>query len=170
MKSETANPHPPSGLSRLLYRAPITLYKLGLGGVMGNRIALLNHIGRKSKQPRQTALEVVDYDKDSDTVTVVSAWGDKSDWYRNLLEQPNVTIQLGRRTIPVTAEPISPEEGGDAMVIYARRHPRAARELLSVVGYSVDGSEESYRRLGRESLRFVALRPRSPSHRRATGA
>ncbi len=50
---------PPRGLARLGWRAPIWFYRLGLGGLLGRRFVLLNHIGRKSGQPRQAVLEVV---------------------------------------------------------------------------------------------------------------
>ena len=47
------NVHPPSGVSRALFRAPIYLYRLGLGWLFGKRILLLNHIGRVSGKQRQ---------------------------------------------------------------------------------------------------------------------
>jgi deazaflavin-dependent oxidoreductase (nitroreductase family) len=159
MAASPVSPRPPAGIARLLYRAPITLYKLGLGGLLGKRFVLVNHIGRKSRQPRQVVLEVVDYDRPSDTITIVSAWGEKSDWYQNLLQQPEVTIQYGNRSLAVRAEPFSPEASGEAMVSYAGQHPRAAKNLMGLVGYDVSGSDADYRRVGSENLRFVALRP-----------
>lgn len=160
MSPTSESPQPPTGLSRALYRVPITLYRLGLGGLLGKRFVLLNHVGRKSGQLRQVVLEVVDYDKASDTCTVVSAWGDKSDWYQNIRQQPEISIQYGRRKLQVTADPFAPEACGEAMVEYAQQHPQAAKNLLGLVGYEVSGSDEDYRKVGRESLRFVALRPR----------
>ncbi len=53
---------PPSGVSRALFRAPIYLYRLGLGWLFGKRILLLNHIGRVSGKQRQVILEVVEHD------------------------------------------------------------------------------------------------------------
>ena len=47
------NVQPPSGVSRALFRAPIYLYRLGLGWLFGKRILLLNHIGRVSGTQRQ---------------------------------------------------------------------------------------------------------------------
>lgn len=161
MPPSANSPQPPAGIARALYRAPISLYRLGLGGLLGRRFVLLNHTGRKSAQPRQAVLEVVDYDKATDTCTIVSAWGDQSDWYQNILKEPDVTIQLGRRELAVTADPFSPEASGEAMVAYARRHPRAAKSLMGLLGFEVSGSEEEYRQLGRDHLRFVALRPRT---------
>ena len=39
---------PPTGISRLLFRAPIWLYDLNLGWIMGNRFLKITHIGRVS--------------------------------------------------------------------------------------------------------------------------
>ena len=46
-------------LGRALVRAPIWLYRLGLGGLLGRRFLLLTYTGRKSGRPRQVVLEVV---------------------------------------------------------------------------------------------------------------
>lgn len=46
----TAPPfHPPRGLSRLLYRLPIGLFRLGLGWIFGNHFLLLTHRWDSSK-------------------------------------------------------------------------------------------------------------------------
>jgi hypothetical protein len=49
---------PPSGLRRALLRAPIWLYRAGLGGLLGRRVLLLTHIGRSTGRARQVVLEV----------------------------------------------------------------------------------------------------------------
>ena len=59
MAVQTRQPKLPSGFSRLMFRLPIYLYKVGLGGLLGGRFLLLNHVGRKSGQPRQAVVEVV---------------------------------------------------------------------------------------------------------------
>ena len=96
------NVHPPSGVSRALFRAPIYLYRLGLGWLFGKRILLLNHIGRVSGKQRQVILEVVEHDPTNGTFVVASGWGPTAAWYRNILHRPQVSVQVGRRTIPVT--------------------------------------------------------------------
>lgn len=150
----------PHGLSRWFFRFPILLYRWGLGWLMGGRFLLLNHIGRKSGLPRQTVLEVVKHDKATDTYYVAVGFGPKTDWYRNLLKTPQATIQVKRRKLEVTADPLTPEASGEAMVDYARRHPIAARNLSRLLGYDVrENTEEEYRRVGRELVQFVALRP-----------
>ena len=150
----------PHGLSRLFFRFPILFYRFGLGWLLGGRFLLLNHIGRKSGLPRQTVLEVVNYDKAADTYYVAVGFGPKTDWYRNLLKTPQATIQVGHRKLTVTADPLSAEASGEAMVDYARRHPTAARNLSRLLGYDVkENTEAEYRRVGRELVQFVALRP-----------
>ena len=52
--TETTIRTPPTGLARVFFRAPITLYRLHLGRLLGGRFLLLNHVGRVSHQPRQS--------------------------------------------------------------------------------------------------------------------
>ena len=52
-------------------------------------------------QPRQTVLEVVDYDEATDTYSVAAAWGGKSDWYRNIQANPAVAIWIGSSRYPI---------------------------------------------------------------------
>lgn len=152
---------PSTGLKRWLFRAPIWLYRIGLGGLMTKRMVLLNHVGRKSGKLRQAVVEVVKYDKAIDTVYIASGWGAKSDWYRNLLANPEITIQVGWRRMAVTAVPLTPEQSGEAMVDYAHRYPTAAKVLSKrLLGYEVDGTDEDYYALGHDAVPFVALKPR----------
>lgn len=160
MAVQTHKPKLPSGLSRLLFRLPIYLYKLRLGWLLGGRFLLLNHIGRKSGQPRQAVVEVVRHDPASDTYIIASGFGEKAQWFQNLMQTPDVTIQVGRRKLAVHARRLSPDESADEMAGYARRNGRAARSLSGFMGFEVDGSEEGYRQLGGQ-LPFVALEKRA---------
>jgi len=148
---------PPRGFKRLLWRAPIWFYHLGLGGLLGGKFLLLNHTGRKSGQPRQAVLEIDDYDPVTNTYFVASGFGRKSDWYQNILKTPEITIQVGRKRMLAVAEPLSPEASGEAMVQYARKNPKAARNLTKLLGHELSGTEEEYRTIAQEYIPFVAL-------------
>jgi deazaflavin-dependent oxidoreductase (nitroreductase family) len=153
------NVQPPAGLTRLLFRIPIHLYRLRLGWLFGRRLLLLNHIGRVSGKPRQTVLEVAQHDGDS--YVVASGWGPTAAWYRNILHTPDVTIQVGTRTIPVTAIPLDKEQGAQVFVRYGSRHRAAAKYVLPrVLGYSVDGSDADFRAVGQQ-MPFVRFVPRA---------
>lgn len=152
-------PPPPTGLRRALFRLPITLYRWRLGWLLGRRFVLIEHLGRRSGRWRQTVVEVVGRDPAAGTVTVASGFGRTADWYRNLLAHPEATIQVGGRRQAVRAVPLGPEEGADAMVGYARRHPRAGRYLSRFMGFEVDGGEADYREVGR-AVPFLRFLPR----------
>lgn len=150
-------PEPPSGLSRILWRLPIRMYRLGLGGLFGNRLMLLNHVGRVSGERRQAVIEVVEHDQRG--YVAASGFGKRANWYRNVMKNPDVVIQLGRRPIPVTATELPAEEAAEIMARYAPRHPVAARRLCKIMGFMVDGSVEDYREVGRH-VPFIRFTPR----------
>jgi deazaflavin-dependent oxidoreductase (nitroreductase family) len=150
---------PPTGLSRLLFRIPIHLYRLGLGWLLGSRLLLLNHVGRVSGQPRRVVLEVVAHDRTDGSYVVASGWGPSAAWYRNILHTPTVSIQVGTRTMPMKAVPLSRDEGAGIFADYASRHRMAAKYLLPrLMGFSVDGSEADFRAVG-ERMPFVRFVP-----------
>ncbi|MCZ7671501.1 MAG: nitroreductase family deazaflavin-dependent oxidoreductase [Chloroflexi bacterium] len=151
---------PPRGFSRFLYRLPIWLYKWHMGWLLGGRFLLLNHVGRKSGQPRQVVLEVAGHDETTDTYYVASGFGPTSQWFQNIQQTTAVTIQVGRKKMAVTARILSPEESGQTMVRYAQAHPKAAKNLMKVCGYRVDGSDEDYFVMGSAHIPFVAFTPR----------
>lgn len=155
-----ATSNPPQGFSRLMYRAPIWLYRAHLGFLLGQRFLLLSHVGRKSGKPRQAVLEVANYLPEKDTYIVASGFGFKSDWYLNLNVHPDVTIQIGRRHMAVKANLLSAEESGEQMADYYRRHPTAARNLSRLLGHEVADNEEAYRQVGEAFIPFVAFIPR----------
>jgi deazaflavin-dependent oxidoreductase (nitroreductase family) len=150
--------HPPRGFTRLLARLPIWLFHLHLGWVFGHRFLLLTHRGRKSGLPRQVFLEVLQYDKISDTYCVLAGWGEQSDWVRNVEQTPRVLIDVGRRRLRACAVRLAPEEAERAILDYARRYPLAVRVLPRLMGFRVDGTEEDFRALARLGI-VVAFHP-----------
>jgi hypothetical protein len=81
-----------------------------------------------------------------------------SDWYQNVSAQPDVAIEVGSRRMWARAVALSPEDSGHAMVAYAKRQPKAARELMKFIGYRVDGTDDDYYALGRDFIPFVVFR------------
>ena len=143
---------PPTGLNRLFFRAPIWLYRWGLGWLLGKRFLLLNHVGRTSSRPRQAVVEVIARDESRGHYYVASGYGSQSQWYQNLLATPQVTIVVGRKKLAVKAVPLSPTESGAVLLDYGRRHPTALKNLARLVGYEIDGTEADCRALGEEDI------------------
>lgn len=149
---------PPTGLARLALRAPIWIYRLGLGKLLGNRFLELTHIGRKSGLPRHTVLEVVRYEASSGTYYIAVGFGEQSDWYKNILANPHVEVRAGSGHFKAIAVQLSPEEAGEELVKYSHQHRIAFRELLQFMGYRVDGTDADTHALG-QFMRLFALKP-----------
>lgn len=154
-----ATPPPPSGIRRSLFRLPILLYRLRLGWLLRGRFMLITHLGRVSGKPRQTVIEAIDHDPADGSYIGPSGYGRRSDWYRNILKTPEITIQVGSRRIPVTAVPLTADEGSEVMARYCARHPRLGRRLSRFLGFLVDGSDADFREVGRH-ITFVRFVPR----------
>jgi deazaflavin-dependent oxidoreductase (nitroreductase family) len=123
---------PPSKALRFGLRLPIWLYRMKLGWLLGKRFLMLTQTGRKSGQPHQSVIEVVQHDKQTGTYFVVSGWGEKSDWYQNVQKNPSVTVHVGRRVFPARAAFIPLTKAIDIMETYTREHPIAFKELSSL--------------------------------------
>lgn len=161
MGTQPQPPAPPRGLKAIPWRLPIWLYRLGLGFLLGERFLLLNHIGRKSGKVRQAVLEVMLKETDPLAYVVGSGFGERSDWFRNVMHTPEVVIRVGRRRYRARAARLPHDEALTRFRQYAREHPRALKELTHLLHYDYDGSEESLETLSRAIpvVRFQVLGP-----------
>lgn len=82
--------------TRALVRAPITLYRHDLGWIFGQRILMLEHTGCRSGQARFACLEVVGR-PGPERIIIVSGFGERAEWYRNLLADPNGERPMSQR-------------------------------------------------------------------------
>ncbi|GAB3209462.1 deazaflavin-dependent oxidoreductase, nitroreductase family [Marinactinospora thermotolerans DSM 45154] len=154
---------PRTPLRRALFRAPILLYRVGLGRLLGRRLVLVTHIGRVSGRPRRVVLEVVGREPETGGLLVASGYGARSQWLRNITREPRIRFQVGHRVHEGRAVPLSPEESGRRLAEYARARPRTAAALMRAIGHEVDGTAAGYERLGADrehGVPIVALRPR----------
>ncbi|MEO6090189.1 MAG: nitroreductase family deazaflavin-dependent oxidoreductase [Umezawaea sp.] len=150
----------PSGLVKHLLRAPILLYRAGLGRVVGHRFLYLAHTGRRSGLRREVVLEVVRYYPDTPEVVVVAGWGNRADWYRNLRAAPALEVRVGvYRWIAPNHRYLSSEEVQAVLERYQRTHPRTWRRLVPVLGMAVDPDDPRWNELA-SSLPAVAFTPR----------
>lgn len=118
---------------RWFVRAPIWLYRARLGVAFGSRLLMLEHVGRKSGQKRYVVLEIVDHPS-ADRYVVVSGFGDRSEWYRNLEVNPQVRIYLASHK-PVSAIARRLDAGASAASLsrYAAAHPRSWAKLRPIL-------------------------------------
>jgi F420H(2)-dependent quinone reductase len=90
------------------------VYRL-TGGAIGRHVAgrpalMLHTVGRRTGQPRTTALV---YARDGDDYLVVASYGGSPQhpaWFLNLEANPRVEVQVGRQRRPATARVAEGEE------------------------------------------------------------
>ncbi len=114
-------------------RAPLVLYRFGLGPLLGQRLRL-THTGRRTGTVYRTILEVIEHDQDADEYRVGAVWGPESDWFKNVRAGGASEVLIGRRTfIPSTR--ILGETEADAIIgRYRRRRPRWSALSERMVG------------------------------------
>ena len=150
MKSKI--PNPPRGIRKIPWRLPIWLYRIHLGWIFGHRALLLMHKGRLSGKIRFAVLEVIKYDKENNIHYVASGFGEKSDWYKNLVKEPKVTIETGGKNFPVQARIKEEEEAQEIFSEYMERYPNAIKNLAKLVGYDIGESDQ-------DTLDFLRMIP-----------
>jgi deazaflavin-dependent oxidoreductase (nitroreductase family) len=151
----------PTGLLRLLFRVPPLLCRLGLGGPAAGTVLLLVTRGRRSGKPRYTGLN---YARDGETVYVISGFGERTDWIRNLVADPHVEVRIGRRRWSALATVVTdPARRTRAIALLqgtAERQgpPKRIRPLLRRVGFDYDRELAKMDRLA-PGMPLVALTP-----------
>lgn len=94
----------PNAIRKWFFKSPVSMYRGPIGEVMSKRcVMLLTTIGRKTGQPRTTGVSFMPV---GDRYIIFAGWGIQSDWYKNLLANPEVTIQIGSKRIKATARPV----------------------------------------------------------------
>ena len=126
-----------------IFKIPILYYKLGLGWMLEKRFLLLTTTGRKTGKLHHTPLEFV-YDPQQDWYRVAPGWGGNTDWYKNVLHNPHVTVQVGRRKFHAVTESVPAQEAAEFMQTTSRRHPSMDKVWNRWSDLPVDGSWESY--------------------------
>jgi deazaflavin-dependent oxidoreductase (nitroreductase family) len=104
-------------------------------------------------------LEAILYYPATKESVVLSAWGEKADWYRNIKAIPALEVRTGGERYVPEQRFLAPDENHDMLADYRRRHPLAFRIFARAFGFPLGGTE-AMRREFASSLRLVAFRPR----------
>ena len=150
----------PNALQKFFFKFPVWFAKIGFGGwekLIGAEWMLITTVGRKSGKPRETMVDVMDYDAAADTYYIEAAYGDRADWYKNMQAHPVFEARVGRRKFQATAAPLSNEGAGEMMVLFFRKKPAYTRSVMAMVGMKFEGEDE-LRALG-SKLTLLAVNP-----------
>jgi deazaflavin-dependent oxidoreductase (nitroreductase family) len=94
----------PGWLLRTVFKLPRLMYHGPIAAFLSTRcVMMLTATGRKSGLPRTNGVSFMELDGH---YISFSGWGVSSNWYRNVVANPEVTLQVGRRRIRATAHPV----------------------------------------------------------------
>jgi deazaflavin-dependent oxidoreductase (nitroreductase family) len=155
----------PGPVLRAAYRAPVLIYRAGLGRLLRRRFLMISHVGRRTGRGYDTVVEVVDYLEPSDEFVVLSGYGRSSDWFCNLEAGGARAVTVGARTFRPEVRHLTEDEAATAVERYERRHwlidPAMRRMLTWLLGWQYTATEEDRRRMVRQ-LPVLGLRPSAP--------
>lgn len=102
----------------MLLRAPVGLWRLGLGPLAGRVWMVVTTTGRSSGLPRHTVVypHVI-----GGRTYLWCPYGGRAQWYRNLVADPVATVQWRRGTHVVRAVPLTDESEALEVVAALRR-------------------------------------------------
>lgn len=98
-------PYPEGLLGKLVFKTPLLMIRFGLQKLMGERFLVITHIGRKSGQPRHTMTEM--HRAENGKLYAPCAYGEKAQWYKNIVADSHVTIQTAKRTFSAHAQRVT---------------------------------------------------------------
>ena len=104
-----------------IQRIHLRLYATGRSWIIGKFILVLAHTGRKSGIRYLTPIQ---YEKIDEAYYVGAGRGPKADWFRNILADPHVHVQVARFAFDCLAEPVTdPDRVADFLEYRCKRHP-----------------------------------------------
>ena len=103
-------------------------YKRGFGPT--RVVLLLTTLGRKSGLPRTTPLQ---YEEVDGCYYIASARGVDADWFKNILANPSVHVQVRDGEFDAVAELVTdPARMADFIELRLRRHPFMMRLIMTL--------------------------------------
>jgi deazaflavin-dependent oxidoreductase (nitroreductase family) len=143
-------------LYKFFNKPPRIAYALGLGPLIGRLVLLLTTRGRKTGLLRVTPLQ---YEQIEGKYYVASAFGTRTDWYRNILADQGVRVRVGRKEFEAFAEPSSdPVQIADFLEYRLARHPHMIGMMLRAEGLPPSPSRQDLENLA-EDKALVILHP-----------
>ena len=126
-------------------------------------VIILHHTGRRSGQPRTAGLQQIYHDSDAGRYFVASAYGPTSDWWRNTVANPQVTIEVDGSLIEATAVPVGSEEAAVIMEAAIDEKPRLRNQAFKHADVAVSDPDGITKVLAANPLMsFQASQPDHP--------
>jgi len=104
---------------------------------------------------------VLNYDPHTREAVICSAWGQDTDWMRDIRARPALQVQVGRESFIPGQRFLSGDESVAVLAGFQRQHPHRSRLLASILGWGDLRSDAAVREFV-STRPFVSLRPARP--------
>lgn len=113
-------------------KAPVYGWRFGLGPIIGRYLMIITQINHRTGNPCNVSLE---YFAINGIKYCANLFGVQSNWYRNLLANPRVTIQTSDGTEQMVAIPITQDDEIITVVEWLlNRNPKFGNNFLAELG------------------------------------
>ena len=120
--------YPSRGLWRAFYRLPLLGWRAGLVPLLTPlRILVLTTRGRKTGRPRHTMVECTMLNA---AAYIALGWGKRTQWYRNILAIPHVTVQRSRTPYGAIARRVNDEADWQTFIAQHGHRARFGSSIL----------------------------------------
>ncbi len=150
----------PGRLALVVFRLPLPLYRRGWGWLLGHTFLFVVHAGRKTGKLHSIVAMALTYDPDTHEAVICSAWGENTDWVRNIRVRPAVHVQIGRESFTPEQRFLSNDESFAVVVEFRRRHPWRMHLVRWIFGWDLRSDTAVRDFVG--SRPFVSFRPAAP--------
>jgi deazaflavin-dependent oxidoreductase (nitroreductase family) len=122
-------------------------------------VVVLTHRGRRSGKVYKTPVEAISADRELGEVIVSPMWGERSDWYRNVLAGGLVEATLRGEALPVQVRQLTEDERREALSAYRRDHPIYSRGIVRMLAGLHDLQGDRFEAVAREIPMLILHRP-----------
>jgi deazaflavin-dependent oxidoreductase (nitroreductase family) len=147
----------PGRLALGVFRLPLPLYHRGWGRLLGHTFLLFTHAGRKSGSPYDAVAMVLRYDPHTREAVICAAWGEDTQWVRNIRARPALRVQIGRKTYVPEQRFLGEDEAVEVVTEFRQRHRGRVRLITTILGWDIR-TDTAVREFVR-ARPFVAFRP-----------
>jgi deazaflavin-dependent oxidoreductase (nitroreductase family) len=120
------------GWRKLFFECPLYFWRMGLGPLLRQfRLIVLTSRGHRSGEPRRVMLE---HSYMNNRVYIAPGWGERTQWYMDILADPRVTLQHKGKTLGATARLVTDDTELAALYHLARRNSPVWKQYLASRG------------------------------------
>jgi deazaflavin-dependent oxidoreductase (nitroreductase family) len=152
----------PGPMLRRLFKVPLFLHRIGLGGmerIIGVRLMRLTTKGRRTGRNHTVMVDVLGHDEEEDTYYIGSAYGDRADWVRNIGANPVFEVEVGRRRFKARARRVPNPESSEMVSRYLDEHRFYAKGIAWMMGIDTKGMTDEELRSMFQTEMVLAVRP-----------